>query len=42
MNGDSTEDALKWGNAVASLQINKPGARGVPSLDEVKNVLEMG
>lgn len=41
MNGDSTEDALKWGNAVASLQINKPGARGVPSLDEVKNVLEM-
>ena len=30
MNGDSTEDALKWGNAVASLQINKPECKRGP------------
>ena len=40
MEGSSLEEALQWGNAVASLQINQPGARGVPSSDQVRSVLE--
>jgi len=39
MNGETTEEALKWGNAVASLMIMKPGARGLPSLKEVREKL---
>jgi sugar/nucleoside kinase (ribokinase family) len=39
MNGSTTQEALKWGNAVASLKIRKSGARGVPSKKEVENLI---
>jgi len=31
-----TREAARWGNAVAALKIGRPGARGLPSLEELK------
>lgn len=39
MNGEKTIEALRWGNAVASLSLMKPGARGLPSSKEVRKKL---
>jgi sugar/nucleoside kinase (ribokinase family) len=41
MNGDTTEEALQWGNAVAALKIQKSGARGVPSKEEVEKLISL-
>ena len=41
MNGGTAEEALKWGNAVASLKIRKSGARGVPSREEVAKLISL-
>lgn len=32
-------EAARWGNAVAAFKIGRPGARGSPSLDDLKQVL---
>jgi fructokinase/2-dehydro-3-deoxygluconokinase len=37
--GKSVEEALRWGNAVAALQIAQPGARGLPARAEVERLL---
>jgi len=34
-----TREAARWGNAVAALKIGRAGARGLPSLEELKRVL---
>lgn len=39
MNGETTVEALEWGNALASLMIMQPGARGLPSLEELNKKL---
>ena len=33
------EEAVRWGNAVAALKIGKPGARGLPSREELSIIL---
>lgn len=35
-----TREAARWGNTVASLKIGRAGARGLPSLEELKNALK--
>jgi len=37
--GNSVKEAARWGNAVAALKIGKTGARGLPCLEDVKQVL---
>lgn len=40
--GGDTREALRWGNAVAALKIERPGARGSPTLVELGAVLGGG
>ncbi|HVO69196.1 MAG TPA: carbohydrate kinase family protein [Aggregatilineaceae bacterium] len=37
--GGGVLEALRWGNAVAALKIERSGARGLPSRDEVERLL---
>lgn len=39
MAGESVENALRWGHAVAALKLGKSGARGLPSRADVEQLL---
>lgn len=36
LSGSDIEEAARWGNAVAALKIQRPGARGLPTLEELQ------
>ena len=37
--GEDLNESVRWGNAVAALTIGKPGARGLPSREDLENLL---
>jgi aminoimidazole riboside kinase len=39
LNGENSSNAARWGNAVAALKIERPGARGLPSMAELESKL---